>query len=90
MPALQRSVSIRGPKFYHDGGVLMFVFWYDASTRDGPRVATHEDMLAYPDALRLADKPLDDPEPETEVNNPAPDGSLPPQPVNQPTRRRQT
>jgi hypothetical protein len=69
---LQRSVSVRGPKFFHDGNVLMFVFWYDASTRDGPRPATNDDMLAYPDALRLADLPLDDPYPETEVNNPPP------------------
>jgi len=51
----------------------MFVYWYDSSTRDGPRPATNDDMLAYPDALRLADLPLDDPAPETEVNDPPPE-----------------
>lgn len=75
--AVQRSVSIRGPKFFYNGAVLMFVFHYDSSTQDGPRVATHEDMVNYPDALRLADASPTDLLPDTEVNNPAPDGQTP-------------
>ena len=51
MPALQRSVSMKGAKFYRQGGKLMFVLHIDASTRDGPREATAEDLDAYPDAF---------------------------------------
>lgn len=50
MPALQRSVSIRGPRFFRDGETEMFVNYLDASTRDGPRKATKEDRANHADA----------------------------------------
>jgi hypothetical protein len=51
MPALQRSVSLRGAKFYRQGASLMFVLHLDASTRVGPREAIVEDLEAWPDAF---------------------------------------
>ena len=50
MPALQRSISIRGPRFFYDDGELMFVNHLDSSTREGPRPATKADSLAHPQA----------------------------------------
>ncbi len=50
MPTLQRSVSIRGARFYRDGETVMFVRHLDASTREGPRPATDEDRSAHADA----------------------------------------
>jgi hypothetical protein len=50
MPALQRSVALRGPRFYADDGKLMFVNVFDAFTRDGPREATEADAEAHPQA----------------------------------------
>ena len=49
MPALQRSVSMRGARFYRDGEEVVFVHHLDASTREGPRLATDEDRAAHPD-----------------------------------------
>lgn len=48
--ALNRSISMRGPRFYLDGDDLMFVNHIDNSTRDGPRVATDADRAAHPAA----------------------------------------
>ncbi len=50
MPALKRSINIRGPHFYAEDGMLMFVNHFDASTRDGPRAATKDDSLEHPEA----------------------------------------
>ena len=50
MPALQRSVSMRGARFYRDGEEVVFVRHLDASTREGPRPATDEDRADHPDA----------------------------------------
>lgn len=50
MPALQRSVSIRGARFYQDGEEVAFVRHLDASTREGPRPATDADRAEHPDA----------------------------------------
>ena len=50
MPALQRSVSQRGARFYRDGDEVMFVHHIDASTREGPRKAAKQDSLAHPEA----------------------------------------
>ncbi len=49
MPTLQRSLSMRGARFYRDGEEVMFVHHVDASTREGPRPATDEDRLAHPE-----------------------------------------
>ncbi|HEY5412902.1 MAG TPA: hypothetical protein VIJ94_19470 [Caulobacteraceae bacterium] len=60
MPALQRSVSQRGARFYQDGEQIMFVRHLDASTREGPRAATEADRAAHPDAWAAfeAERPL--------------------------------
>ncbi len=50
MPALQRSTSLRGARFFRDGKLVMFVHHLDSSTRDGPRKATDADKKAHPDA----------------------------------------
>jgi hypothetical protein len=50
MPTLQRSLSIRGARFFRDGDQVMFVRHLDASTREGPRPATDEDRVSHPDA----------------------------------------
>ncbi len=50
MPALQRSVSVRGARFYREGEAVMFVRHLDASTREGPRAATEADKAAHPEA----------------------------------------
>lgn len=45
-----RTVSIRGPKFFRGGEareLIMFVFNYDGSTRDGPREATEADAVQH-------------------------------------------
>lgn len=47
MPALQRSVSIRGPRFFKDGDDVMFVNHVDGSTREGPRKATRADKAKH-------------------------------------------
>lgn len=49
--AIIRNTGPRGPRFYEDGGELMFVNVVDASTRDGPRPATDADMEAHPEAV---------------------------------------
>jgi hypothetical protein len=70
MPVLDRRVSLRGPRFWVEGfevlrvwgsvwatkgePKLMFAFQYDASTRDGPRLATDEDAKAHPEAYEAA------------------------------------
>ena len=50
MPALQRSVSVRGARFYPEGDEVMFVRHLDASTREGPRFATEADKAAHAEA----------------------------------------
>jgi len=57
MPTLQRSVSIRGARFYREGGQVMFVRHLDASTREGPRAATDEDRVAHPEAWAALGEP---------------------------------
>ena len=52
MPALQRSVSMRGARFYLDGERVMFVRHLDGSTREGPRVAAAADQEAHAEAWR--------------------------------------
>lgn len=47
MPVLERSIALRGPKFYRDGKEELFVNHIDGSTRDGPRPATDEDRAAH-------------------------------------------
>ena len=47
MPALDRQISQRGPKFFRQDGRLMFVHHIDGSTRDGPREATEADRKAH-------------------------------------------
>ena len=65
MPALQRSVSIRGARFYHEGDEVMFVRHLDASTREGPRAATDEDKAAHPDAwAKFSREPVKTPGPQ--------------------------
>lgn len=39
-----------GPRFFREGDEVMFEFWVDASTRQGPRPMTENDQRAYPDA----------------------------------------
>lgn len=51
MPVLDRRISLRGPRFWIDGDQLMFVNALDASTRDGPRLATNADREAHADAF---------------------------------------
>jgi hypothetical protein len=55
MPALERRISLRGPRFWRDGAVLMFERQLDGSTREGPRPATDADRAAWPEALAAAD-----------------------------------
>ena len=50
MSVLNRSINLRGPRFFVDDGRLMFVMHLDASTREGPRAATKDDSLAHPEA----------------------------------------
>ena len=50
MPALVRSISKRGPKFYRVGDELLFVLHIDSSTQVGPRAATREDAEEHPEA----------------------------------------
>lgn len=50
MPALERSISLRGPRFYGEGERIMFVHHYDAMTREGPREATKADSLEHGEA----------------------------------------
>lgn len=45
-PVLTREVSLRGPRFFRSGedrGLVLFVNYIDASTREGPREATTRD-----------------------------------------------
>jgi hypothetical protein len=44
-------IGLRGPRFWHDGGVIRFVNHLDSSTRDGPREATEADKVAHPEAF---------------------------------------
>lgn len=53
MPALERRLGLRGPRFYGEGDGLMFVNYLDSSTRDGPRAATEADTLEHPAAWAL-------------------------------------
>jgi len=55
MPALERRISLRGPRFWRDGEALMFERQLDGSTREGPRPATDADRAAWPEALAAAD-----------------------------------
>jgi hypothetical protein len=66
MPALQRSVSIRGARFYQEGDQVMFVRHLDASTREGPRAATNQDRWTHPEAWGEfdADRPPAAPSPK--------------------------
>ena len=50
MPALERRISLRGPRFWIEDGKLMFCNQIDGSTRDGPRDATPADKASFPDA----------------------------------------
>lgn len=50
MPALERRLGPRGPRFWMDGATLMFANQFDGSTRDGPREATDEDIRLHHDA----------------------------------------
>ena len=50
MPVLQRRISIRGPRFWSEGGRLLFVEHLDGSTRIGPREATAADKAAHAEA----------------------------------------
>ncbi len=54
MPALERRISLRGARFWIDGGELMFCNQIDGSTRDGPRPATSADRDAFPEAYNAA------------------------------------
>jgi hypothetical protein len=54
MPALERRISLRGPRFWREDAALMFVNQIDASTRDGPRPATEDDKAAWPQAFAAA------------------------------------
>jgi hypothetical protein len=60
MPTLERRISLRGPRFWRDGGALMFAHQLDASTREGPRPATDADKAAFPGALAQAEVETDD------------------------------
>jgi hypothetical protein len=60
MPALERRISLRGPRFWRDGAALMFAHQLDGSTREGPRPATEADKAAFPEALAAADAPSAD------------------------------
>lgn len=57
MPALERRISLRGPRFWTEGDVLMFCNQIDGSTRDGPRTATPEDVQAHPEAFEASAEP---------------------------------
>jgi hypothetical protein len=49
-----RSVTLRGAKFYRDGADqtrVLFVNYLDSATRDGPRPATEKDAAEQPDAF---------------------------------------
>jgi hypothetical protein len=61
MPTLERRISLRGPRFWRDGEVLMFAYQLDASTRHGPRPATDADKDGFPEALAQAEVPSADP-----------------------------
>lgn len=54
MPALERRISLRGPRFWDEGNTMMFCNQIDGSTRDGPRPATQEDEDAHPEAFAAA------------------------------------
>jgi hypothetical protein len=47
MPALQRRVSLRGPRFWSEGERVLFVHHLDGSTRIGPREAEEADKAAH-------------------------------------------
>lgn len=51
MPALQRRISLRGPRFYLNDGTLMFVNHLDGSSSIGPRPATKADESENEDAM---------------------------------------
>ena len=61
MPTLERRISLRGPRFFKEGAVLMFINQLDGSTRDGPRAATDDDRAAHPEALAGLEIDSDDP-----------------------------
>lgn len=52
MPALQRNSAVfHMPRFYDEGEKLMWVYDLDGSTRMGPREATDDDLVKYPEAF---------------------------------------
>ncbi len=55
MPVLERRISLRGPRFWRDGQVVMFERHLDGSTREGPRPATDADRAAHPEAFAALD-----------------------------------
>jgi hypothetical protein len=55
MPMLERRISLRGPRFWREGKVVMFERHLDGSTREGPRPATDADRAAHPEALAALD-----------------------------------
>ncbi len=83
MPALERRISLRGPRFWMDEGGVMFCNQLDSSTRDGPRKATDADIANHPDAY---DAWLNTPEdegpgkPMISVRDPAVKPEPPPKP----------
>jgi len=52
MPALERQMVIRGPKFFMDGDTVKFVHHLDGSTRIGPRELAPEDPDVYAEAWK--------------------------------------
>lgn len=60
MPALDRQIALRGPKFFRDAdGDVKFVHHLDGSTRIGPRDLHPEDREVYAAAWDafMADEP---------------------------------
>lgn len=52
-PVMNRTIALRGPKFYRDGedrAKVLFVNHIDSSTREGPREAMETDAVGHPDA----------------------------------------
>jgi hypothetical protein len=47
MPALQRRISLRGPRFWAEDGRVLFMNHLDGSTQIGPREATDEDRAEH-------------------------------------------
>lgn len=75
MPALERRISLRGPRFWMDDGKLMFCNQIDGSTREGPREATSADRHNFPTALEgmMAQTPNADPPGQPLISTKDPD-----------------